>query len=48
MDKTKVHEENGEKKEYVFDDLKIGYLNKLIDESQGSKLYIVVSPLQQH
>ena len=45
MDKTKVHEENGEKKEYVFDDLKIGYLNKLIDESQGSKLYIVVSPI---
>ena len=45
MDKTKVHAETDEKREYVYDDLKIGYLNKLIDESQGTKLYIVVSPI---
>ena len=45
MDKTKVHAETGEKREYIFDDLKIGYLNKLIDGAQGAKLYIVMSPI---
>lgn len=45
MDKTKVHVERNGERDYVFDDLKISYLNKLIDESQGAKLYIVVSPI---
>ena len=45
LDKTKVHEETDAKRDYIFDDLKIGYLNKLIVESKGAKLYIVVSPI---
>ena len=45
LDKAKVHVEIDEKRNYVFDDLKISYLNKLIDESQGAELYIVVSPI---
>ncbi len=46
MDKTKVHTETATTmRNYDFDDLKIDYLKKLIDESKGSKLYIVVSPI---
>lgn len=45
MDKTKIHSEDITEQDYSFDDLKIGYLNKLIDESQESKLFIVVSPI---
>lgn len=45
MDKTKVRSVQDSKRDYLFDDLKISYLNKLIDESQGEKLYIVVSPI---
>lgn len=45
MDKTKVHSETVLKHDYVFDDLKIDYLKRLIDESRGAKLYVVVSPI---
>ena len=30
---------------YVFDDLKISYIKKMIDEAKGAKLYFVVSPI---
>lgn len=45
MDKTKVRKDHDSKGDYLFDDLKISYLDKLIDESQDVKLYFVVSPI---
>ena len=44
MDKTKIRVAGEKKKEHVVDPVKIEYINKLMDELQGSKLYFVVSP----
>jgi hypothetical protein len=44
MDKSKIRVAGEKKKEHVVDPVKIEYINKLIDELQGSKLYFVVSP----
>lgn len=45
MDKTKIRIEEENKANYVFDDLKISYINQLIDEAEGAELYFVVSPI---
>lgn len=44
MDKTKIRVAGEKKKEHAVDPVKIEYINKLMDELQGSKLYFVVSP----
>ena len=44
MDKSKIRVAGEKKKEHVVDPVKIEYINKLMDELQGSKLYFVVSP----
>jgi len=47
LDKSKIRLAGVEEKneQYVFDSLKIQYINQMIDELEGSKLYIVVSPI---
>lgn len=44
MDKSKIKVAGEEQKDYVVDSVKIEYIEKLINEIQGSKLYFVVSP----
>ena len=45
MDKTKIHtEDKKSNKKYVFDELKICYINKMIAESGDARLFFVVSP----
>lgn len=44
MDRRKIRATGGQKKVPVVDSVKIEYINKLINELQGSKLYFVVSP----
>lgn len=45
MDKTKIRTKNEDSSEkYVFDELKISYINKMIDEVGDAQLYFVVSP----
>ena len=45
MDKTKIHTEDKKvNKKYVFDELKISYINKMIAESGDARLFFVVSP----
>ena len=44
MDMSKIKQTNGEKKEHIVDPVKIEYINKLIEELQGSKLFFVISP----
>ena len=46
MDKTKIRSVGTDnKKEYRFDDLKISYINKMIDEAGDARLLFVVSPI---
>ncbi len=44
IDKTKIRAISKEKKMPKVDPVKLEYINKLIDELEGSKLYFVVSP----
>ena len=44
IDKTKIRAISKEKKMPKVDSVKLEYINKLIDELEGSKLYFVVSP----
>ena len=45
MDKTKIRAKDEESnKNYVFDELKLSYINKMIDEVGDAQLYFVVSP----
>ena len=44
IDKTKIRAISREKKIPKVDSVKLEYINKLIDELEGSKLYFVVSP----
>lgn len=44
MDKSKIRVTGGQKRMPVVDSVKIEYIDKLINELQGSKLYFVVSP----
>lgn len=44
IDKTKIRTISREKKIPKVDPVKLEYINKLIDELEGSKLYFVVSP----
>ena len=44
IDKTKIRAISREKKMPKVDPVKLEYINKLIDELEGSKLYFVVSP----
>ena len=46
LDKTKIHAEDKESnKKYEFDELKLSYINKMIDEAGDARLYFVVSPI---
>lgn len=46
MDKTKIRVDNKVlKNNYVFDELKIGYIKKMIDEAGDAELFFVVSPI---
>ena len=46
MDKTKIRAiDIDSKKEYRYDDLKISYINKMIEEADNAKLFFVVSPI---
>ena len=44
IDKTKIRAVSKEKKMPKVDSVKLEYINRLIDELEGSKLYFVVSP----
>lgn len=45
LDHSKIRIDEKKVREYVFDDLKLAYIKKMIDESRGAKLYFVVSPI---
>ena len=46
MDKTKIHAKGAwTNLDYQFDELKISYISKMIDEAEGTKLFFVVSPI---
>lgn len=46
IDRMKIHTvDHREKHGYVSDDLKLWYIEKMIEESSNSKLFIVVSPI---
>ena len=46
LDRMKIRtNRGGVKLDYSFDELKVNYVNKMIDEANGSKLFFVVSPV---
>lgn len=44
LDKSKIRQEIGDATVLKVDDIKMGYVNMLIDELEGSRLFFVVSP----